>query len=116
MKTATTPTPACSEPSASQVAPTDAPSAEPNIQPHALTELNPPTHIELADSIIDHSLLPHLHIHSRTVFEYETRRQFLMNHYRPQLISFIEAEMRAAPALSYKNLDLIVSKCARLLE
>ena len=85
-------------------------------QPAALTELTPPTPTELADSIITNVLLPYLQFHSHTVLEYETRRQFLVGHYRSQLIAFIDVEMRAAPSLSYKNLDSIVSKCARILE
>ena len=115
-KKATTPTPACSEPALIQLAPADAASAACTMQTSTLTELNPPSHIELADSIVTHGLLPYLHLHSRSVFEYETRCQFFMIHYRPQLISLIESEMRAAPSHSYKNLDLIVSKCTRLLE
>ena len=94
----------------------DAPSSV-LLQPSAaLTELTPPTPTELADSIITNVLLPYLHFHSHTILEYETRRQFLIGHYRSQLIAFIDGEMRLAPSLSYKNLDSIVSKCARFLE
>ena len=85
-------------------------------QPPELFELKPPTPTELADAITTHALIPYMYTHSRSVLEYEARRKFLMEHYRPQLIAFIESEMRAAPSLSYKNLDLIVSKCARILE
>ena len=79
-------------------------------------ELTPPTPTEINDCIIIHCLLRYLHMHSRSVIEYETRRHFLMEQYRPKLIAFVELEMRAASSLSYKNLDLIVSKCARILE
>ena len=95
---------------------TDALSAVVIQQPAPLNELTPPTPTELADSIITNVLLPYLHFHLHTVLEYGTRRQFLVGQYRTQLIAFIDAEMRAAPSLSYKNLDSIVSKCARIIE
>ena len=79
-------------------------------------ELTPPTPTELTDCIITHCLLRYLHMHSRTVIEYETRRHFLMEQYRPKFIAFVELVMLAAPSLSYTNLELIVSKCARILE
>ena len=53
---------------------------------------------------------------SRIVIEYETRRHFLMEQYRPKLIAFVEVEMRAAPSLSNTNLERIVYKWARILE
>ena len=79
-------------------------------------ELTPPSPTELTDCIITHCLLRYLHMHSRTVIEYETRRHFLIKQYRPKLIAFVELEMRSAPSLSYTNLHLIVSKCARILK
>ena len=99
-----------------QLAPTETVSSIVIHQPIPLTYLTPPTPNELADSIITNVLLPYLHFHSRTVLEYETRRQVLMGHYRSQLIGFIDVEMRTAPSLSYKSLDQIVSKCDRILE
>ena len=116
VKTGTAPTLSCSENSAVHLEAPDAPSSVLLQLSAALTELTPPTPTELADSIITNVLLPYLHFHSHTILEYETRRQFLIGHYRSQLIAFIDGEMRLAPSLSYKNLDSIVSKCARLLE
>lgn len=68
-------------------------------QPPALFELKPPTTNELADAITTIALIPYMYTHSRTVLETEARRKFLIEHYRPQLIAFIESEMRSAPSL-----------------
>ena len=65
-------------------------------------KLTPPTATELTDCIITHCLLRHVHMHSHTVIEYVTRRHFLLEQYRPELIAFVEIEMRAAPSLSNK--------------
>ena len=119
--TETTPTPACE-----QAESTDSAEATNNSEnssvivyqppPPSHNELIPPTPIELADCIITYAILPYLHFHSHTVLEYEARRQFVAMHYLAQLIAFIDDEMRKVPSHSYKTLDLIVSKRARILE
>ena len=117
----TTPTPACeqAEPREEAEAPTDSSTSSVLVvqpPPPPPNELIPPTPTELADCIITYAILPYLHFHSHTVLEYEARRQFVAMHYRAQLIAFIDLEMRKVPSHSYKTLDLIVSKCARILE
>ena len=119
--TGTTPTPACEQ--AEQADKAEAPTNSRTFSllvfqppPPPLFELIPPTSTELADCIITYAILPYLHFHSHTVLEYESRRQFVLMHNRAQLIAFIDSEMRKVPSHSYKTLDLIVSKCARILE
>ena len=119
--TGTTPTPACEldEPADKAEAHTNSSTSSVLVvQPPSppLNELITPTPTELADCIITYAILPYLHFHSHTVLEYEARRQFVSMHYRAQLIAFIDSEMRKVPSHSYKTLDLIVSKCARILE
>ena len=115
----TTPTPAYDVVATDKAeAPTDSTSSVIVVQPPppAPIEFTFPTPAELADCIITYAILPYLHFHSHTVLEYESRRQFVLMHYRAQLIAFIESEMRKVQFHSYKTLDLIVSKCARVLE
>ena len=122
MKTmGTTPTPACeqAEPADKAEEPTNSSTSSVLVfqpPPPPLNELIPPSSTELADCIITYAILPYLHFHSHTVLEYEARRQFVLMHYRAQLIAFIDSEMRKVSSHSYKTLDLIVSKCARVLE
>ena len=115
----TTPTRACNQAATEEAeALTDSTSSVLVVQPPptAPIEFTPPTPTELADCIITYAIFPYLHFHSHTVLEYESRRQLVLMHYRAQLIAFIDSEMRKVPSDSYKTLDLIVSKCARVLE
>ena len=119
--TGTTPTPACDQAATDEAkALTESTSSVIVVQPtpHAPNEFTPPTPTELADCIITYAILPYLHFHSHTVLEYESRRQFVLMHYRARQfdIVFIDSEMCKVPSHSYKTLDLIVSKCARILE
>ena len=117
--TGTTPTPVCDQAVIEEAeALTDSTSSVIVVKPPppAPIEFTPPTPTELADCIITYAILPYLHFHSHTVLEYESRRQFVLMHYQAQLIAFIDSEMRKVPSHSYKTLDLIVSKSARVLE
>ena len=94
--TETTPTPACD-----QVATDEAESLNNftfsvivvHPPPFDPIDLTPPTPNELSDCIITCAILPYLHFHSHTVLEYESRSQFVLMHYRTQLIAFIDTEI-----------------------